>query len=211
MQELRRWCDRHGAVLIMDEVQAGFGRTGAFWGFEHYGIVPDLIACGKGISGSLPLSAVIGRPELLDLFGPGSMTSTHSGNPICCAAALASLELIIEEKLPERAARFGPVLQEGAARIRDRFSNVILAHHGRGLVASLHCVTPGSTDPDENLAWRVVGRAVQRGLMLFGPVGYEGASVKLSPPLVIEEDALREGLEVVEHAFEHALTTQPAA
>ncbi len=211
MQQLRKWCDKHGALLIMDEVQAGFGRTGKFWGFEHYGITPDLIACGKGISGSLPLSAVIGRAELLDQFPPGSMTSTHSGNPICCAAALASLRLIRQEKLHERAARLGAILQESAQRIKQSFNDVIVAAHGKGLVASLHCVKPGTTEPDGKLAWLVVGRAVQQGVMMFGPVGYAGASVKISPPLVIEEEALREALQVVEESFEHVLSGAVAA
>ena len=183
MQQLRKWCTEHDAVLTMDEVQAGFGRTGTFWGFEHYDIVPDLIACGKGISGSLPLSAVIGRKELLDSFGPGAMTSTHAGNPVCAAVSLASLKLIIDEKLPERAAALEPVLQSGCQRMAKRFSDVILAHHGRGLVAALHCAKPGSDEPDAKLAWQVIGRAVQTGLMLFGPVGFGGASVKLSTPL----------------------------
>ena len=211
MQELRRWCDAHDAILTLDEVQAGFGRTGRFWGFEHYGIVPDLIACGKGISGSLPLSAVIGRHALMDQFPPGSMTSTHSGNPVCCAVSLASLRLVLDEKLPERADVLGEVFQEGCERIRRRFAEVIFAHHGKGLVASLHCVKPGGKEPDDKLAWRVVGRAVQTGLLLFGPVGYGGASVKLCPPLVIAEDALREGLAVLESAFEHVLAAQPTA
>ena len=201
MQKLRQWCDANDAVLIMDEVQAGFGRTGKFWGYEHYGIVPDVIACGKGISGSLPLSAVIGRKELLDAFGPGTMTSTHSGNPVCAAAALASLKLILAEDLPGRAAELGPIMQDGCARIRKRFGDVILAHHGKGLVAALHCVRPGSDEADADLAWRVVGRAVQKGLLMFGPVGYGGASVKLAPPLVIERGALEEAMAVLEEAF----------
>ena len=140
IQQLRQWCNDHKALLIMDEVQAGFGRTGTFWGFEHYGIQPDLIACGKGISGSLPISAVIGRSHIMDLCPPGSMTSTHSGNPVCCAAALASLKLILAENLPERASRIGSVLQDSSQRIQRRFSDVILASHGKGLVTSLHCV-----------------------------------------------------------------------
>jgi 4-aminobutyrate aminotransferase-like enzyme len=90
IQKLRAWCDENQVVLTFDEVQSGFGRTGKFWAFEHYGVVPDLICCGKGISSSLPLSAVIGRADIMDQFPPGSMTSTHSGNPVCCAAALAA-------------------------------------------------------------------------------------------------------------------------
>jgi 4-aminobutyrate aminotransferase-like enzyme len=209
IQALRKWCDQHGALLIMDEVQAGFGRTGKFWGFEHYGIQPDLIACGKGISGSLPLSAVIGRKEILDQFPPGSMTSTHSGNPLCCAAALASLKLIQGEKLTENAAKLEPVLQAGCQRIRERFSDVVLAAHGKGLVASLHCVKMNSTEPDGTLAWKINGRCVQTGLMMFAPVGFGGASVKICPPLCITREALEEGLQVLEAAFEHVLHAQP--
>jgi 4-aminobutyrate aminotransferase-like enzyme len=189
----------------MDEVQAGFGRTGRFWGFEHYDIAPDLIACGKGISGGLPLSAVIGRHELLDQFPPGSMTSTHSGNPLCCAGALASLRIIQEENLVEQADTLGQIMQQKAADIQQRFSDVILAHHGKGLVASLHCVKPGGNEPDGDLCWRVIGKAVQMGVMMFGGVGFAGASVKLCPPLCIDHEALTEGMQVLEQAFEQAL------
>lgn len=211
MQALRKWCDQYGATLVMDEVQAGFGRTGKFWGFEHYGIQPDLIACGKGISGAMPLSAVIGRPALLDQFPPGSMTSTHSGNPICTASALASLEIIHREKLVERSAKVGEILQAGFAKIQRRFSDVILAHHGKGLVASLHCVKPGTREPDGILGFNVVGKAVQMGLMLFAPVGFGGASVKACPPLMIEESALLEGMQVLEEAFAQVLESQTVA
>lgn len=209
IQALRQWADKYGALVIMDEVQAGFGRTGKFWGFEHYGIKPDLIACGKGISGSLPLSAVIGRADILDQFPPGSMTSTHSGNPICCAAALASLKLIQGEKLVENAARLEPVLQQACQRIQQRFSDVILAAHGKGLVASLHCVKLNSREADPTLAWKVNGRAVQTGVMMFAPVGFGGASVKICPPLCITREALVEGMEAIEAAFEYVLHGAP--
>ncbi len=205
IQKLRAWCDRYDALLIMDEVQAGFGRTGKFWGYEHYGIKPDLIPCGKGISGSLPLSAVIGRKEVLDQFPPGSMTSTHSGNAVCCAAALASVKLILKENLTEHAARVGGIMQQSAARIQSRFKDVILAHHGKGMVASLHCVKRGSTEPDSKLAWKIVGHAVQSGVLLFAPVGYGGASVKLSPPLTIPEDAVNEAMTALEESFEKVI------
>jgi len=201
MQQLRAWCDRHDVPLILDEVQAAFGRTGTFWGFEHYGIVPDLIACGKGITGSLPLSAVIGRPDLMNQFPPGSMTSTHSGNPVCCAAALASLRTIQEEKLVENAAKVGRVFQELGAAVQRRFSDVILAYHGKGLVGSLHCVRSGTKEPDARLGWEVVGECVKRGVMLFAPVGYGSASVKLCPPLCINEEAVREAFSVIEESF----------
>ncbi|MEO6036114.1 MAG: aspartate aminotransferase family protein, partial [Verrucomicrobiota bacterium] len=107
--KLAAWCKENDVVLIFDEVQAGFGRTGKMWAFEHYGVTPDLICCGKGISSSLPLSAVIGRTEIMDQFPPGSMTSTHTGNPVCAAAALANLKKIVNEKLTENAAKLGEI------------------------------------------------------------------------------------------------------
>jgi 4-aminobutyrate aminotransferase/(S)-3-amino-2-methylpropionate transaminase len=205
MQRLRAWCNEHQVLLVMDEVQAGFGRTGKYWGFEHYDIVPDLICCGKGISSGLPISAVIGRPDVMDLYPPGSMTSTHTGNPVCCAAVLANLQVIEEEKLVERARLLGEILQPELRRIRLRFFDHIGMVHGRGLVASLHMVKPGTIEPWPQLASRVVLRCVEKGLMLFAPVGYAGASVKIAPPLVISEDALREGIATLEEALQEVI------
>src|SRR5258708_34014604 len=109
MQSLRQWSSGHKVLLVCDEVQAGFGRTGTMFGFEHYGIVPDIATFGKGISSSLPLTAVAGRPEIMDLHGPGTMPSTHTGNPVCCAAALASPDTVGREHRAERARTTGPV------------------------------------------------------------------------------------------------------
>jgi len=107
MDALARWCRENQVLLICDEIQAGFGRTGRLFGFEHYDIVPDLICCGKGISSSLPLSAVIGRSDVMDLYGPAEMTSTHTGNPVCAVAALASIRKIVEGGLVGHAHAMG--------------------------------------------------------------------------------------------------------
>lgn len=205
IQKLRAWCDEHGVLLIFDEVQAGFGRTGTYWGFEHYGVVPDLTCCGKGISSGMPLSAVIGRQEIMDLYPPGSMTSTHTGNPVCAAAALASLRVIDEENLVEHTRQMGEILQPELGRIGGRFPEHVGAVHGKGLVASLHMVRPGGIEPDPELAKAIVWRCVEKGLMLFAPVGYHGASVKISPPLVTGEEALREGIAVLEEALDEVI------
>jgi 4-aminobutyrate aminotransferase/diaminobutyrate-pyruvate transaminase/4-aminobutyrate aminotransferase/(S)-3-amino-2-methylpropionate transaminase len=204
IQQLRSWCDEHDIVLVFDEVQAGFGRTGAFWGFEHYGVTPDLICCGKGISSGLPLSAVIGKPAIMDIYPPGSMTSTHTGNPVCCAAALASVRAIREEGMVDNARRLGEIFQSELRRIRDQHRQFIGAAHGKGLVGSLHIVKPGSIEPDKAMATDIVRRCVEKGLLLFAPVGFGGASVKVSPPLCITQEALQEGLTVLEEAVAEA-------
>ncbi len=202
-QALRKWCDKNKAILIFDEVQAGFGRSGKTFGFMHTGIVPDLAACGKGISGGMPLSAVLGTEELMNMYGPGEMTSTHSANPICSAAALANLQVIKKDKLIENAARLAPILAEGTKNVAE----AALGHIGRwnatGLVGCVQWTKGGTTTPEPELAWQMVWRAIKRGIMVFAPVGVGGCAIKLCPPLMVTEEALREGLdEMVEVAGE---------
>lgn len=205
MRRLRDWCSKQGALLIMDEVQAGFGRTGKYWGFEHYELVPDLICCGKGISSGMPLSAVIGPERIMDIYPPGSMTSTHTGNPVCVAAAIANLEVIRDERLVENADRMGEILQPELRRLGEKFKRIVGTVHGKGLVAALHIVKPSSIDPDPEMAARIVRRCVEKGLLMFAPVGLGGASVKISPPLVISEEPLRESIGVLEEAISEVL------
>ncbi|MFW6146630.1 MAG: aspartate aminotransferase family protein [Planctomycetota bacterium] len=195
---LRAWCDEHDAVLIFDEVQAGFGRTGTTFGFMHYGITPDLAACGKGISGGMPLSAVVGTEKLMNLYGPGEMTSTHSANPICSAAALANIRVILKDDLIDHAAALEPVLADGCERIAAAAGDAVGRWDVAGLVGALQFTHPGTTDPNPDLAFRMVQRAVQAGVMLFAPVGVGGCAIKINPPLVITADALHEGLDVLE-------------
>jgi 4-aminobutyrate aminotransferase/diaminobutyrate-pyruvate transaminase/4-aminobutyrate aminotransferase/(S)-3-amino-2-methylpropionate transaminase len=204
MKSLRAWCDANKALLVCDEVQSGFGRTGTLWGFEHYGIVPDLTTWGKGISSSLPLSAVAGRPDVMDLHPPGSMTSTHSGNPISCAATLASIDIILKEDLAGNAARMGKILHSELASIQQQFRQI--GHvDGKGLVAGVACVKPGTKEPDAPLAARIVERCVAKGVLMFSPVGFGGGTVKICPPLVIHEEALRESLGVFREAVAEAV------
>ena len=210
MRQLRQWCTAHKTLLVCDEVQAGFGRTGTLWGFEHYGIVPDLALFGKGMASSLPISAVAGAPEVMDLHPAGSMTSTHTGNPVCCAAALASIDLVVNENLADNSRRMGAVLHEGLQAIQSRFPQIGCVA-GKGLVAGVACVHPGKKDPDGELAWNVVERSVEKGVLMFSPVGFGGGTVKISPPLVITEAALRESLAVLEEAFAEAIARKAAA
>jgi 4-aminobutyrate aminotransferase/(S)-3-amino-2-methylpropionate transaminase len=200
MRDLRQWCTGHKALLVCDEIQAGFGRTGKLWGFEHYGVVPDLAVFGKGISGSLPLSAVAGRPDVLDSYPPLSMTSSHAGNPVCCAAALASIDLVLQENLADRARSTGALLHQKLNAMAARFPQIGRVA-GKGLVAGLACVKPGTTEPDSGLAFAVVERAMEKGVLMFAPVGFGMATVKISPPLVITEEAISESVAVLEEAF----------
>jgi 4-aminobutyrate aminotransferase/diaminobutyrate-pyruvate transaminase/4-aminobutyrate aminotransferase/(S)-3-amino-2-methylpropionate transaminase len=209
MQNLRSWCDKHRALLVCDEVQAGFGRTGTFWGFEHYGIVPDLTCFGKGISSSLPLAAVAGRPDVMDLHGAGSMTSTHTGNPVCCVAALANIETIVEENLVENSKRMGEMLHRNLHELKDKNAE-IAAVMGRGLVAGFVVADPATGDPDPALAFETVQRSIEKGLLMFSPVGPGGGTVKICPPLMISEEALADSLAVFREALGEAIQARRA-
>lgn len=206
VHRLAEWCHAHGIVLTFDEVQAGFGRTGKFWGFEHYGVTPDLICCGKGISSSLPLSAVIGRAEILDQFPPGSMTSTHTGNPVCVAAALASIRKIVDEDLTGNAARLEKPLLDGLLGIQKAHPDVVGHCTARGLVAGMQLVQPGRKVPNHDLAHAIIEKCFQAGLLFFAPVGAWGQTVKIAPPLTLPLAALEEGLAVLADAVDSACT-----
>jgi 4-aminobutyrate aminotransferase / (S)-3-amino-2-methylpropionate transaminase / 5-aminovalerate transaminase len=205
VKALAEFCRAHDAVLVIDEVQAGFGRCGTFWGFEHYGITPDLVCIGKGVSSSLPLSGVVGRTHLMDQYGPGSMTSTHTGNPVCSAAAIASIKTILADDLTGNAARLEPVLLSGLRDIQKRHPDRIGNVTGKGLVAGLQMTLPGKKEPDPDLAHSVVERCFHKGLLFFAPVGAWGQTVKISPPLCITEEAILDGLGVLSESVDEAM------
>jgi 4-aminobutyrate aminotransferase/(S)-3-amino-2-methylpropionate transaminase len=205
-QELRSWCDQHGALLCFDEVQAGFGRCGTFWGFEYYGVTPDLFCMGKGISGSLPVSGVIGREKIMDIYGPNEMTSTHSGNPVCCAAALANIKILEKDQLIENAAKMGPVLASELQKIQKDFPNVVGFTPSKGMVGGLLMVKPGTKEPDYELAWDIVYNCFHKGLLLFSPVGVGGGCVKIAPPLCMPKEALVEGCQILHEVVKYSVT-----
>jgi 4-aminobutyrate aminotransferase-like enzyme len=204
-QKLQEFCRKYDIVMIFDEVQAGCGRSGKFFAFEHYGVKPDLIPCGKGVSSSLPLSAVIGRKDIMDMYAPGSMTSTHSASPLPVAAALANLKLILGEKLTERAAKMGEILIPGLRRIQQKYPDRLGCLQGKGLVAGIQVVKPGTKEPDPETALKINIASYQRGVLMFAPVGIAGECLKIAPPLTIEEDAIRESLQAFEEAVDSVL------
>jgi 4-aminobutyrate aminotransferase-like enzyme len=204
-KKLEAFCREHDIVLTMDEVQAGFGRTGRMFGFEHYGVKPDLIACGKGISSSLPLSAVIGRSDVMELYAPGSMTSTHSASPLAVEAAIANIKVIQKEKLVERSERLGHVLLDGLKPIQAKHSRHLGCLWGKGLVAGIQVVLPRTKTPDPDTATKINVACFRKGLLMFAPVGVAGECLKITPPLIISEEALRESIAVFGEACDEVL------
>ena len=199
------WARQHDILICFDEVQAGCGRTGKFFAFEHIGMAPDLITLGKGLSSSLPVSAVIGSRWLMDQPAPGDMSSTHGGNPVCAAAALANLEVIEDEKLVEASARTGQLVLEELQQLQHEFPQHVLSIHGRGLFISAHFKRPDSGEPDIALADAIVHEAVRRGVMMF-PTGR--GFLKVAPPLCIDPEAALEAVQVIRDCFRE-LKDQP--
>ena len=205
-RSLAAWCREQGALLIMDEVQSGFCRTGEWFAFQHYGITPDLIACGKGISSSLPLSAVIGRPDVMELYPPGSMTSTHSGSPLPVAASVANIRELRKGGYLQNARAMDPVLRSGLEALQSRHPLQAGCVHSRGLVAGIQVVLPGTRTPDPRAALAINEACFHKGLLMFAPVGVAGECIKIAPSLDISREALEEGIAVLGEAMDEVLS-----
>jgi 4-aminobutyrate aminotransferase/(S)-3-amino-2-methylpropionate transaminase len=204
-RSLAAWCAGNDVLLAMDEVQSGFCRTGEWFAYQHYGISPDLIACGKGISSSLPLAAVIGRPDVMELYPPGSMTSTHSGSPLPVAAAVANIRELQKGPYLQNARSLGPVLRSGLLAIQARHPRQAGCVQSRGLVAGIQVVKPGTRTPDPAAALAVNTACFHKGLLMFAPVGVAGECIKIAPPLDISREALAEGIAVLGEAMDEVL------
>jgi len=193
IKSLVQFARQYNCLITFDEIQGGFGRTGKLFCYQHYGVEPDLLCLGKAISGSLPLSAVVGSKDIMDLPAFGSMSSTHSANPLCCAAALANLEAIEADNLIEAAAAKGALLHQLLQDIKNKYSHRISYIFGKGLLAGVLFKDPQTGEPDSLFPSLVCERAMQKGLLLVH-TGRE--SIKIGPPLTIPEEALIEGIEV---------------
>ena len=206
IKKLEKWCKSNDVLLIMDEVQAGFCRSGKWFMFEHYGIQPDLVACGKGISSSLPLSAVIGRKDIMNIYAPGSMTSTHSGSPLPVAAAIANILEMKRGNYLNNTRRLEPILREGLEKIQNKHPAQAGCIHCLGLVAGIQIVKSGTKTPDSETALAINQQCFRKGLLMFAPVGIAGECIKIAPALDIPEDALLEGLEVLDSSMDEVLS-----
>lgn len=200
VQSITSICRAQGIVLIVDEIQTGFGRTGRMFACEHYALVPDLIATAKSLGGGLPISAVTGRAGLMDCAPVGGLGGTFAGNPVACEAALAAIEFVERRGLPERAVEIGQIVETRFDEFVKRYSFV---GHARGIGAmrAIELVQDKtSKDPDSARARRVMKRACENGVVLIG-AGTYGNVIRTLMPLVITNDELHEGLDVLDSAL----------
>jgi len=206
MQALRVKCDEHGIVMIADEIQTGFGRTGKFFASEYAGVEPDLLTVAKGVAGGFPLAAVVGKAEIMDAPLPGGLGGTYGGSPIGCAAALAVIDVIEEEGLVERANEIGARFGQRLSALKDKWPNTIGAiRSDRGAMIAVELVEDGDVaKPAADLTKTVVGTAYENGLVLLS-CGVNGNVVRFLPALTISDELIDEGLDILESCLETAL------
>ncbi|MEO8290650.1 MAG: 4-aminobutyrate--2-oxoglutarate transaminase [Gaiellaceae bacterium] len=200
VQGLRRICDEHGIVLVADEVQTGFCRTGRVFAMEHFGVEPDLMTIAKSIAAGIPLSGVIGRAAIMDAPGDSAVGGTYVGNPVAIAAAHAVLDTIAEDRLAERAVEIGETIRARMEGWRERFD---LVTDVRGLGAMLAIELRRNGNPAGDLATAVVEEAARRGLLIL-KAGLHGNCIRVLVPLVIGDGELDEALGAWEEALEEA-------
>ncbi len=202
LQALRAVCDEHGIVLIADEIQTGFGRTGKFFCSEYANIEPDLITVAKGVAGGFPLSAVVGKAEIMDAPLPGGLGGTYAGSPIGCAAALAVIDVIAEENLVERSVQIGTLFGDRLDALQRQFPDAIGdIRASRGAMIAMELVKNGDAEqPDPELTKALVTLAYQRGLVLLS-CGTRGNVIRFLPALTISDGLINEGLDIVSDCF----------
>ena len=196
LRKLRELCDRHGILLIADEIQTGFGRTGKFFGIEHSGVQPDLMTVAKSLAAGFPLSGVVGKAEIMDAPDPGGLGGTYGGNPVACAAALAVMDVMRDEKLPERAARIGSVVEERMqswAGEHKQVGDVRVV----GAMAGMELVRDrGTKEPADRETAKILATAREKGLIVLR-CGIHHNVVRTLMPLTIPDEQLEEGLDIL--------------
>ncbi len=190
LQRIRQICDRHGILMVVDEVQAGMGRTGRLFAIEHWGVMPDIITTAKGIASGLPLGAILARPELMT-WPPGSHATTFGGNPVACAAAIATLELL-ESGLMSHATEMGEFLQAGLMELHKKFPRVSIPR-GKGLMVAVDLLDEAG-NLDGKLRDRIIQESFLRGLLLLG---CGKAAIRFCPPLVIDSEQIQIALQIL--------------
>jgi 4-aminobutyrate aminotransferase/(S)-3-amino-2-methylpropionate transaminase len=193
-----------GALFVADEIQTGFCRTGRWFACEHESVVPDLVTTAKALAGGMPLAAVTGRAELMDGVHPGGLGGTYGGNPVACAAALASIRTMEEEGLVGAASRIGEAIGT-CLRTLQHDQPGIGDVRGRGAMMAMELVRPGTLEPDAGSTGRIVAACHRSGVVVLSCGSY-GNVIRLLPPLVIEEALLADGLDVLSGAVTDVLS-----
>ncbi len=201
MVRLRQLCDEHGILLIADEIQTGFGRTGKFFAMEHYGVEPDLVTSAKSLAGGFPLAAVTGRAKIMDAPDPGAIGGTYAGNPIACAAALGVFEAFETENLLEKSVKQGEMMVKRLNAIKAKKKGMAIGDvRGLGAMCAFELVTEhGGTQPDGAAAKALAAKCLERGLLIL-TCGIYGDVVRLLTPLTASEMIITEGLDILEAA-----------
>lgn len=201
LQGLRELCDRHGILLIFDEVQSGIGRTGKLFASQHWGVKPDIMTLAKGLGSGLPIGLVVAKKRLMEQWARGAHGNTYGGNPLCCAAALATLELVTEGGLTENAARMGAYLMDRLRALQAKYP-VIGEVRGKGLMIGVELIDPATKADAHDLCDTVITKAYHRGLLLLS---CGKSTLRLMPPLTVTEAEADEALALLEQALRDAL------
>ncbi|MCF6137524.1 aspartate aminotransferase family protein [Pseudalkalibacillus berkeleyi] len=204
LQKIREICDQHDILLIFDEVQTGFGRTGDWFAAQTFGVTPDIMAIAKGIASGIPLSATVASAELMQKWPLGSHGTTFGGNPIACSAALATLDVLKEEKLIENAYEIGHYAMNQLENLRLKYDHVIRSVRGIGLMIGIEIVDPDTQKPSGDALLRILDLALEKGV-LFYLCGNEGNVIRMVPPLIVTKDQIDAGLNMLEEAIEQYL------
>lgn len=201
LQELRALCDEHGIILILDEIQTGFARTGKMFNTEYSGIEPDLMTMAKGIAGGYPLSAVVGKAEIMDSPIPGGLGGTYGGSPVACAAGLAVLEIIEEEDLINRANQIGEIFNTRLNELKSQFPSLISDVRNKGAMIALELMVDSDPEkPNTELTKAIIGKAQEYGLVLLA-CGFNANVIRFLPALTISDEVLNEGLDKFAELF----------
>ena len=201
LQALRQLCDKHGIVLIADEIQTGFARTGKMFNFEYANVEPDLITMAKGIAGGFPIAAVVGKANIMDAPLPGGLGGTYGGSPIACVAALAVLEIIEEDNLIERSNKIGALFNEQLSQLQNKFPNLILDVRNKGAMIAIELICDGDVEqPNTELTQAIIANAAKYGIVLLA-CGFYGNVIRFLPALTISDDLVHEGLNVFTRLF----------
>ncbi|MEL0657712.1 4-aminobutyrate--2-oxoglutarate transaminase [Psychromonas arctica] len=192
---LRKLCDEHGIVLIADEIQTGFGRTGKMFNMEYSNVEPDLITMAKGIAGGFPISAVVGKSEIMDAPLPGGLGGTYGGSPVACTAALAVLEVIEEENLVQRSNEIGAIFNEKLTLLKNQHPELISDVRNKGAMIAIELMTDGDIEqPNSALTQAIIANAAKYGLVLLA-CGFYGNVIRFLPALTASNEIVEEGLE----------------